>query len=138
MAKKSIACIIYDKDKNKIFVAKRIPVGDMGGQWEFPGGKIENDEDFTTAIVREMQEEFNTKATVGNKIAETTFIHHNHEVLLTAFEVSFEHDGIQKRFDLTEHTDYSWVDIETIPTMDFVDSDLKIYPQVLEYIKKSK
>ncbi len=138
MSKKSIACIIYDKNKQKIFIAKRVPVGDMGGKWEFPGGKIENNEETKCAIVREMQEEFNTTVTVGAKIAETTFTHHNENVLLSAYAVSFEHDGMDKKFDLTEHTEYKWVNVETIPTLDFVDSDLKIYPQVLDYINKNK
>ena len=35
----SIACISY-KD-GKVFIAKRQQKGDMGGRWEFPGGKIE-------------------------------------------------------------------------------------------------
>ena len=43
--KKSIACIIYNQLEHKIFIAKRIPVGEMGSKWEFPGGKIENNED---------------------------------------------------------------------------------------------
>ena len=35
----SIACIITDKDK--ILIALRNPVGDMGNRWEFPGGKVD-------------------------------------------------------------------------------------------------
>jgi len=46
----SIACIDY-RD-GKIFIAKRCQKGDMGGKWEFPGGKLEDGEDFETAIKR--------------------------------------------------------------------------------------
>lgn len=134
--KKSIACIIYNQLEHKIFIAKRIPVGEMGSKWEFPGGKIENNEDEKSAIVREMQEEFNVKAFVQQKITETTFQYHNQDVLLEAYEVTFEHDGIKTKFDLTEHTEYCWTDIEKIPNLDFVDSDMKIYPKVLAYIKE--
>ena len=52
---RSVACIDY-RD-GKILIAKRIVRGDMGGRWEFPGGKIEEGEDYSTAIKREMQEE---------------------------------------------------------------------------------
>lgn len=133
-----VAAII--ENDNKILCMQR----DVGKyeyvslKWEFPGGKIENNEETKCAIVREMQEEFNTTVTVGEKIAETTFTHHNENVLLSAYAVSFEHDGMDKKFDLTEHTEYKWVNVETIPTLDFVDSDLKIYPQVLDYINKNK
>lgn len=133
--KKSIACIVYSQEKNKIFIAKRMPIGKMGGKWEFPGGKLEADEDAETAIIREMQEEFSVNVSVGTKVGETTFFHFDDQVLLEAYEVSFEHDGIEKKFMLTEHTEYKWVDIESIKDLDFVDSDLKIYPTVLSYIK---
>ena len=46
----SVACIIY-KD-GRILIAKRIDKGDMGGRWEFPGGKIDGDEDADTAIAQ--------------------------------------------------------------------------------------
>ena len=36
---RSIACIDYRN--GKVFIAKRQMKGDMGGRWEFPGGKIE-------------------------------------------------------------------------------------------------
>lgn len=134
--KKSIACIVYNQEKNKIFIAKRMPIGKMGGKWEFPGGKLESDEDAESAIIREMQEEFSVLVSVGRKIGETTFFHFDDPVLLEAYEVFFEHDGIEKKFILTEHTEYNWVDIETIKDLDFVDSDLKIYPTVLSYIKE--
>ena len=37
--KTSIACIAFDGEK--ILVAHRNPTGQMGGRWEFPGGKVE-------------------------------------------------------------------------------------------------
>ena len=70
---RSVACIDY-RD-GKILIAKRIVRGDMGGRWEFPGGKIEEGEDYSTAIKREMQEEFGVEVTVGEKIASADFIH---------------------------------------------------------------
>ena len=39
MSKTSIACIALFKDK--VLVAHRNLVGQMGGRWEFPGGKVE-------------------------------------------------------------------------------------------------
>lgn len=136
MSKKSIACIIYDDIKRKIFIAKRNPGGDMGDRWEFPGGKVENNEDEVTAIKREMMEEFSVESEVFGKIAEAKFEHNNAEVLLEAYKVTFAHDGSDKKFILTEHTDYKWVDIDEIPKLTFVDSDLKIYPAVVDYISK--
>lgn len=130
---RSIACIDYRN--GKIFIAKRQMTGDMGGRWEFPGGKIEEGEDLQTAVVREMQEEFGVTVTVGSKIASGTFMHKDKPCTLDVIEVQFPHDGMAEPFILTEHTEYKWVDIDTIPDLNFVDSDLSIYNDVKKWCK---
>ena len=50
----SVACIVY-KD-GKILVAHRIPKGDMGNRWEFPGGKVDAGETDQMAIVRKRRQ----------------------------------------------------------------------------------
>jgi len=130
----SIACIDY-RD-GKVFIAKRQNKGDMGGKWEFPGGKLDAGENCEMAIKREMMEEFGVEVESGEKITSTTFQHKEKVCYLDAFFVHMKEDGIERRFELTEHTDYKWEDINVIPTLDFVDSDLKIYPAVLEAVKK--
>lgn len=131
----SIACIDYRN--GKVFIAKRQNVGDMGGRWEFPGGKIEDGEDFRQAIIREMQEEFGVTVEVHNIITESTFEHKGKKCYLTVFEVTFPHDGIAKPFILTEHTEYKWEDIGNIKSLEFVDSDLKVLPEIIKYYSKS-
>lgn len=131
---RSIACIDYRK--GKIFIAKRQMTGDMGGRWEFPGGKLEEGEDLETAVVREMQEEFGVTVTVGQKITSGSFSHKGKPCTLDVLEVKFPHDGIAKPFVLTEHTEYQWADIDSIPQLNFVDSDLSIYNEVKKWCEK--
>lgn len=133
---RSIACI--DFRDGKVFIAKRQNVGDMGGRWEFPGGKIEDGEDFNQAIVREMKEEFGVEVKTGKQITESTFEHKGKKCYLTVFEVTFPHDGIEKTFTLTEHTEYKWENIENIQNLLFVDSDLKVLPEIMKFYSKSE
>lgn len=133
---RSIACIDY-RD-GKIFIAKRQMTGDMGGRWEFPGGKIEEGEDLQQAVVREMQEEFGVTVSVGRKITTGTFTHKGKPCTLDVLEVSFPHDGMAERFALTEHTDYKWADINEIPSLNFVDSDLSVYEAVKKWCENEK
>ena len=133
---RSIACIDY-RD-GKIFIAKRQMTGDMGGRWEFPGGKIEEGEDLVTAVVREMQEEFGVTVSVGRKITSGTFMHKEKPCTLDVLEVSFPQDGVEKPFTLTEHTDYKWADINEIPQLNFVDSDLSVYDAVKKWCQNEK
>lgn len=129
---KSVACIIYKN--NKLFIAKRRPIGEMGGKWEFPGGKIEEGETPKIAIKREMLEEFGVIADAGEMISSAVFMHKQKECTVEAYEVFFEHE-VDKSFDLTEHTEYKWVEPLEIKNLDFVDSDMKLYPEVLAYYK---
>lgn len=132
MSKISIACIAIDN--GKILIAHRNPVGQMGGRWEFPGGKVEEGESDEQAVIREFSEEFGVTVKVGEPVASSEFEHNNKIVKLHAYRIFVPHNGIEKKYILTEHTDYKWVDIMDIPGLEFVDSDLKIYEQVKSYV----
>lgn len=133
---RSVACIDY-RD-GKIFIAKRQNKGDMANRWEFPGGKIDEGEDFETAIKREMQEEFGVQVQVASHITQTSFMHKNKECFVDAFVVHFMEDGLSRPFKLTEHTDYRWANIDEIPSLDFVDSDLQLYPDIKKWSETLK
>lgn len=57
-----VAAVIRDGDK--IFATAR-GYGEWKGQWEFPGGKIEDDETPQKALVREIKEELEADIEVG-------------------------------------------------------------------------
>ena len=59
-------------------------------------------------------------------------------VILIGGNYILSQNGIEKPFVLTEHTEYKWVDIDDIPSYEFVDSDLKIYPTVKEFLSSLK
>ena len=136
MSKISIACIAVSG--TKILVAHRNPVGQMGGRWEFPGGKVEGDENEETAVVREMQEEFGMTVKVGELITEGSFCHNDETVLLHVYRIFVPHDGQSTPYTLTEHSGYQWIPVEDVPTLNFVDSDLSVYEQVKSYVLSGK
>ncbi len=133
MSKTSIACIaLCDK---KILVAHRNPVGQMGDRWEFPGGKVDGMESDKEAIIREMNEEFGINVRVGEKIAEATFMHNGEQFLLHAYRIFVPHNGMTQKYLLTEHTEYKWISIDEVESLNFVDSDKLLYSSVKKYIQ---
>lgn len=134
--KTSIACIAFNGEK--ILIAHRNPVGQMGNRWEFPGGKVEEGESDSQAIVREFEEEFGVLVEVGEKITETFFMHDGKQIALHAYAIKVPHDGIEKKYILTEHSEYKWAFPAEIPTLNFVDSDMLIYPAVMKWVAGRK
>ncbi len=63
--------LVHDQ---KLFVQKRLEKDIWGGLWEFPGGRLEENERAEEAVIREYLEETEFEVDVREKI--TTIIHH--------------------------------------------------------------
>ena len=111
MIKQSIAGIIVIDEL--VLIGKRLPQGQMGSKWEFPGGKVEKGETHKQALIREFTEEFMIDIDVGECIAKAEFSHNEDTVQLFAYEV-FIKDIDNISWILTEHTDINWVTFDKI------------------------
>lgn len=70
--------VVWDRDRQRILIDRRLPEGELAGYWEFPGGKIEPDEDATACIKRELQEELAIEVEVGDHLIT---VDHEYETL---------------------------------------------------------
>ena len=77
-------CIL--KKKNKILFTKRPSQKYYGDYWEFPGGKLENDETFEEGLKRELYEELgikiNTKSLKSLDVISHTYDKKNFIIIL--------------------------------------------------------
>jgi 8-oxo-dGTP diphosphatase len=62
---KAVAAII-ENDQKEILFALRSPQMAIPNMWEFPGGKVEDDEDIFSALKREIIEELHWRLKRGN------------------------------------------------------------------------
>ncbi|MBE6349287.1 MAG: (deoxy)nucleoside triphosphate pyrophosphohydrolase [Spirochaetaceae bacterium] len=129
--KHSVAAIVVKN--GRVLIGKRIDVGQMGGRWEFPGGKVDPGETYEEALKREFREEFSQDIIVIQPITEAQFQHNDKTVHLHAFHV--ELCSRNPLWVLTEHTEVEWVSFEEIKNRNFVDSDLLIYEKVKSYFE---
>ena len=60
--------VIWDRDRQRILIDRRLPNGELAEYWEFPGGKIEPNEDAIACIKREIQEELAIDVEVGDHL----------------------------------------------------------------------
>ncbi|MDR1898798.1 MAG: NUDIX domain-containing protein [Treponema sp.] len=114
-----------------VFVARRKAGGDLGGKWEFPGGKAEEGESDQEALVREYGEEFAVPVEVGPFLGAASFEHGGRSFSLNAYRIRFVHTG----FRAAEHEEWRWVPLEEIKQLDFAPSDLLLLPLLQTYLE---
>lgn len=90
-------------------------------KWEFPGGKVEPDEDPKDALARELTEELGITATIGEEIVR--YEHHypgRTAILLIFFRVTeFAGEPANHVF-----ADIKWESRQRLPEYDFLDGDV--------------
>jgi A/G-specific adenine glycosylase len=69
----------------KTLLAKRPSEGLLGGMWEFPGGKVEQDETLETCLVREIHEELGVHVRVGEPLGIYKHAYTHFRITLHAF-----------------------------------------------------
>lgn len=125
-----VGAVIYDKNSNKYLATMRNKKKHMGGLWEFPGGKIEGNENPEHALIREIQEELSCIVSVEELLVDYTHVYTDLEVRLRTY-LCFISSG---ELIPTEHENILWVDplelkqlqwaAADIPTVDFIIENL--------------
>ncbi len=77
-----VAAVIRKGDA--IFATAR-GYGEFKGQWEFPGGKVEEGETLQQALIREIEEELDTEIEVGELIQTVEYDYPNFHLSMDCF-----------------------------------------------------
>ncbi len=79
---KQIGVAVIKDHKGCILIDRRKFQGEMGGLWEFPGGKIEANETVAECIQREIREELAIEIAVGDRLVEINHTYDRFKVTL--------------------------------------------------------
>ncbi|MCI9653608.1 MAG: (deoxy)nucleoside triphosphate pyrophosphohydrolase [Acholeplasmatales bacterium] len=119
-----VVCALIQREDGKIFCCKRGPGRALANKWEFPGGKIEQDETKEEAIVREIKEELKSDIAVIKYIGVSN---HDYVDLENPFSITmyaYLCKLIKGNLELTEHIDSCYASVEEMKLMDFAAADI--------------
>lgn len=108
------------KKGSKILIARRSPTKDLGGYWEFPGGKIEAGETAEDCLKREIEEELGIIIKVGDFFMENEHHYTDKIILLKAFECQH----ISGTIVLNDHDQIEWVEKSEFVNYKFAPADI--------------
>ena len=119
---KRIGVAIIRDRQGKILIDRRRQEGEMGGLWEFPGGKIEKNETVEECISREIKEELALEIAVGKCL---TVVNHTYSAFeITLFVHECQYLGGKPQPIACE--DICWVNLEEIDRYNFPEANREI------------
>lgn len=121
---KVVGAVIKDKE-GRILVAQR-PYSEISYKsykWEFPGGKIEENESSRDAIIREIREELDCEITVGNKLGELEYEYPDFKLKMDLYLCVIKEGSLPKAL---EHTQIKWIYVDEMNSLDWIEADYKI------------
>ena len=119
---KKIGVGIVRDQRGKILIDRRRSTGEMGGFWEFPGGKIEPNETIKECIKRELKEELGIEVSVGESL--TTIEYQYPKFQVTLFVHYCQHlKGVPQTIECEE---IRWVDLWELDEYAFPEANYEI------------
>jgi len=103
-------------------IAQRMADDTLGGYWEFPGGKVEQGEELTAALRRELWEELGIETEIGRQIHHVIHAYPDRDVRLYFFEARIVSGEPQK----LEVADLTWVTATGFLDYQFPEADLPL------------
>lgn len=120
---KVVAAVI--RNDNKIFATAR-GYGEFKGQWEFPGGKVEEGETPQQALVREIKEELDTDIEVGELIDTIEYDYPTFHLSMDCFWVK----AVTGQLVLKEAEAAKWLTKDTLDSVQWLPADVTLIEKV--------
>ncbi len=116
-----VAGIIYKN--NKFLIAQRNFKKSQGGLWEFPGGKVEKNESYESALIREIKEELNADIEVNKYIGESVHHYPEKDIKLIFYKARL----LSKNIELLEHESCEWITKDEKDKFEFAGADRIVF-----------
>ncbi|MCG3167895.1 MAG: CTP pyrophosphohydrolase [Bacteroidia bacterium] len=122
-----VTCAIILRE-NKVLVTQRSERMKLPLKWEFPGGKIEENESDKDCLLREIKEELNLEIELLEKIEPKCFDYETFSIRLIPFVALY----VSGEIILAEHKDYKWLEKEELNSLDWALADIPVLEEFLK------
>ena len=118
------------RKNGKIVLGLRPQGESLAGAWEFPGGKIDQGETPEQALKRELKEEIDIDAEIGQLRIVHTHSYGERGVLLMFFDVNFWKGEPKTVY----HEELRWADPSELATLQIPEANRNILTKLIEII----
>jgi len=122
-----VAVGVILNSNNQVLLAKRLGHRHQGGKWEFPGGKVENGETSSQALIRELREEVNLDVSDTNPLMTISHDYPDKEVLLDIHIVN-RFSGVAVGL---EGQEVLWASLDNLREYEFPEANALIIDKLL-------
>ncbi len=119
--------LVFDR-KHRVLIGCRAVKDQYFGKWEFPGGKINNDETVIQALQRELNEELGISVIRSIPFDDFSYDYPDRKVMLH-FHLVYEYDGEPSG---CEQQQLRWVEIGQLDEIDMLAPNVR----VIEHLKQ--
>ncbi|TWE05142.1 8-oxo-dGTP diphosphatase [Neobacillus bataviensis] len=124
-----VVAAIIENDQQEILCALRSPEMTLPNMWEFPGGKVEQNEDIYTAIEREIDEELGCKINSFNEVFNDN-THEYESFIINLLSIKCRVvEGMPKP---SEHSKLLWLKRENLDSLKWAPADIPAVKQLIE------
>lgn len=120
-----VAGVIRRQD-GRLLITQRLADDTLGGYWEFPGGKVEPDEELKVALYRELLEEIGVETEIGAQIHHIVHPYPDRDVRLYFFDAIIVFGEPQK----LEVADLRWITLDELINYQFPEADRPLLDQL--------
>lgn len=121
----SVTCAIIRRN-GRILAAQRALDAHLGGQWEFPGGKIDAGETEEACIVREIREELGIEIRPTKRLPDSVYDYGDKQIRL----IPFECDLVDGEPVAREHAAITWLEPSDLLTLSWCAADIPIVESI--------
>ena len=122
-------CCALIEDQGKVMIAQRPTGKHLAGQWEFPGGKIEEDESPVEALHREINEELGCQLTIIAALPPGDHAYPNGNITLHPFVAALAPGSPAPHPH--EHAALRWLNREELSIATLAPADLPVLASYL-------